>query len=83
MELDGDVTIDMNAFNDEGTRSSYFQLGWVVHFLQNLLAWSVVVVSLLLVGTKKVVIDILFLMCLNCLPVGNEWYVQKHVPFGG
>ncbi len=51
-----------------------------VHFPQNYLAKSVAVVPSLPIGTEKVVIDTLFSTCLNCLSVGNEWCVQKHVP---
>ena len=41
---------DMNTLNDVRSRSSYSQLGWVVHLLQNFLTQSIVISSLLLIG---------------------------------
>ena len=40
-QFDSKITIDLYAFNSVRSRNSYSQLSWVVHFLQNLLAWSV------------------------------------------
>ena len=78
-QLNGDGAIDMNLFNGVWTSLPYSQFSWVVHFLQDLLAWSIVVLTSLPVGTAKVLIDELFTVLCYCLPVSNQWYVQKHV----
>ena len=64
-------SVDMSSLNVIRTRGSYSQLSWVVHFLQNLLAWSVVVLTPFPVSTMQVIIDALLLMFSDCLPVGN------------
>ncbi len=43
----GQVTINMNAYNSVRTFHSYSQLSLIVHFLQNLLSQSVVILTLL------------------------------------
>ena len=78
-QLNGNSAIDMNLFNGIWTSFPYSQFSWVVHFLQDLLAWSIVVLMLLPVGTAKVLIYELFAMLCYCLSVSNQWYVQKHV----
>ena len=54
-QLDSQVTIDVYAFNSVRSSSSYSQLGWVVHLLQNFLARSIVMMMSLLiqVGCSK------------------------------
>ena len=65
----------------DGVRTSFpfSQLSWVVHFLQYLLARSIVVLTSLPVSTAQVLIDELFAVFSDCLSVINQWYVQKHV----
>jgi hypothetical protein len=46
------VTINVNVFNGVKTFRSYSQLRWRVHFLQNLLSQSVVILTLLPIGTS-------------------------------
>ena len=61
------------------TSSSYSQLSWVVHFLQNLLTHSIAISMSLPVGMAKVVIDILLVALCYCLPVRNERDIEEHV----
>ena len=49
------------------TSSSYSQLSRVVHFLQNFLTQSIVILTSLPVSTAKVVIDILFVAMSYCV----------------
>ena len=42
--------IDMGLLDSIRTSSSYSQLSWVMHFLQNLLTWCVVILTLRPVG---------------------------------
>ncbi len=46
------VTINLNVFNGVRTFCSYSQLSWIVHFLQNLLSWSIVKLTSLPIGTS-------------------------------
>ena len=69
----------MYLFNDVRSSFPYSQLGWVVHFLQYSLAWSIVILTSLPVGTAKIFIDELFAVLGYCLPISNQGYVQKHV----
>ena len=64
-------SIDVDLLNVIRTRSSYSQFGWAVQFLQNLLAWSVVILTSLPIGTVQVIIDALLLMLSDCLSIGN------------
>ena len=73
------VTIDVAPFNDIRSSSPYSQLGWVVHSLQDFLAGSVVVLTALPISTEQVVINALFSMLSNRLPIGDERNVQEHV----
>ena len=41
----GNISINMNTINGIQTRSSYFQVSWVMHLLQNLFAWSIVILT--------------------------------------
>ena len=61
------------------TSSSYSQLSRVVHFLQNFLTRSIVILMSLPVSMTKVVIDILFTVLSYCVPVRNERDIQEHV----
>jgi len=79
MQFNGDHAIDMGLLYVVRTSSSYSQLGRVMHFLQNLLTWSMVILTSIPVCTAKVVIDILFAMLSYCVPVRNEWEIQEHV----
>ena len=79
MRLNGERAISMGLLNVVRTSSSYSQLGRVVHFLQNFLTQSIVILTSLPVSTAKVVIDILFAALSYCVPVRNEWNIQEHV----
>ena len=62
MQFNGEHGIDMGLLYVVRTSSSYSKLSRVMHFLQNFLTWSIVILTLLPVGVAKVVIDILFAM---------------------
>ena len=71
------ITIDVNTINSVRSSSSYSQLSWIVHFLQNLLAGSIVILTLLPICSAKILIYMMFAVSCYCLPIGNKWYVQK------
>ena len=77
---DRNITIDVNTINNVQSSSSYSQLSWIVHFLQNLLAGSIVILTSLPICSAKILIYMMFAASCYCLPIGNKWYVQKHVP---
>ena len=52
-----EVAVDVDSFNGIRTFGSYSQLSRVLQFLQNFLAWSIVVRPPLPICTQKVVID--------------------------
>ena len=79
MQFNGERTIHVDLLNVVRTSSSYSQLGWVVHFLQNFLTRSVVMLMLLPLCAAKVVIDILFAAASYCLPVRYQRDIQEHV----
>ena len=79
MQFNGEHAINMGLLYVVKTSSSYSQLDPVVHFLQNFLTWSIVILTLLPVGMAKVVIDILFMALCCGLPVCNEQDIQEHV----
>ena len=79
MQFNGEHAIDMGLLYVVRTSSSYSQLSRVVHFLQNFLIWSIVILTSLPVGMVKVVIDILFAMLSYCVPVRNKRDIQEHV----
>ena len=58
MQFNGERAIHMGLLDVVRTSSSYSQLGWVVHFLQNFLTRSIVMLTSLPVRAAKVVIDI-------------------------
>ena len=68
-QLDGECAIDMGLLYVVRTSSSYSHLGRVVHFLQNFLTLSKVILTLLPIGTAKVVIDKLFAALGDGVPV--------------
>jgi hypothetical protein len=78
MQFSGEHAIDMGLLYVVRTSSSYSQLSWVVHFLQNFLTRSIVILTSLPDGAAKVVVDILFAMLSNW-PVHNERDIQEHV----
>ncbi len=45
-------SFDMDTFNSVRTFDSYSQVSWIVHFLQNLLSRSVVILKSLSIGTS-------------------------------
>ena len=73
-------TIDVNIINSVRSSSSYSKLSWIVHFLQNLLAGSIVILTSLPIFSAKLLIYMMFAASCYCLPIDNKWYVQKHVP---
>ena len=77
---DRNITIDTNTINSVRSSSSYSQLSWIVYFLQNLLAGSIVILTLLPIRRAKILIYMMFATSCYCLPIGNKWYVQEHVP---
>ena len=79
MHFNGEHAIDMGLLYVVRTSSSYSQLGRVVHFLQNFLTWSIVILTSLPVGTAKVVIDILFAVLSIGVPIRHQWDIQEHV----
>ena len=79
MQFNGERAIDMGLLYVVRTSNSYSQLGRVVHFLRNFLTRSIVILTLLPIGTAKVVIDILFAMLSYCVRVCNERDIQEHV----
>ena len=79
MQFNGEHVIDMGLLYVVRTSSSYSQLGRAVHFLQNFLTRSIVILTLLPIGVAKVVIDILFAMLSYCVPVRNGRDIQEHV----
>ena len=72
MQFNGEHAIDMGLLYVVRTSSSYSKLGQVVHFLQNFLTRSIVILKSFPVGPVKVVIDILFATLSYCVPVRNE-----------
>ena len=78
-QFDGYVSIDVDSFNGVRSRGSYSQLGWVVHFLQNFLTRSIVIRTLLQIGTAQIIVDVLFAVLGYGLSVCHKGYVQKHV----
>ena len=58
-QFDGQVTIDVYAFNSVRSSSSYSQFSWVIHFPQNFLARCIASMISFLIGTAHVVIDVL------------------------
>jgi hypothetical protein len=79
MQFNGEHTIHVDLLNVVRTSSSYSHLGWVVHFLQNCLTQSVVMLTSLPFCMTKVVIDILFAVASYCLPVCYQRNIQEHV----
>ena len=80
MQYDRNITLDVNTINSVWSSSSYSQLSWIMHFLQNLLAGSIVILTLLPICLAKILIFMMFAVSCYCLPISNKWYVQKHVP---
>ena len=80
MQDNRNITIDLNTINSVCTSSSYSQLSWIVHFLQNLLAGSIVILTSLPICLVKILIYMMFMANFFSLPIGYKWYVQKHVP---
>ena len=79
MQFNGERTIHVDLLNVVRTSSSYSQLGWVVHFLQNLLTRSIVMVTSLPIHAAKVVIDILFTAASYSVPIRYQRDIQEHV----
>ena len=61
----------MNTFNGVRALGSYSQFSWVVHFLQNLLPWSIVIVKSLPVCASQILIDMMFAYECNGLPISD------------
>jgi hypothetical protein len=80
MQDNGNISIDMNMINGVQTISSYSQLSWFMHLLQNLLAGSIVVLRLPPICVPEILIYMMFTARCICLPVGNQRYEQKHIP---
>ena len=57
MQFNGDHATDMHLLNGKRTCSSYSQLGWIMHYLQNLLTRSTVILSLIPISMVKVAIE--------------------------
>jgi hypothetical protein len=79
MEFNGEHATDMGLLYVVRTGGSYSQLSPVMHFLQNFLTWSVVILMLLPVGAAKVVTDILFVVSSYGVPVCYQQDIQEHV----
>ena len=77
---DRNITIDVNTINSVWSSSSSSQLSWIMHFLQNFLAGSIVILMLLPICSANILIYMMFPASCYCLPIGNKWYVKKHVP---
>ncbi len=73
------VTINVNAFNGVRTFRSYSQLSWIMHFLQNLLSRSVVILTLLPISTLQILINMMFTITRNGLPICNQRHISKHI----
>jgi hypothetical protein len=78
-QFNGERSIYVGLLNVVRTSSSYSQLGWVVHFLQNFMTGSIVMLTSLPIRAAKVVIDILFAVASYCLPVCYQRDIQEHV----
>ena len=59
------ITINVDTFNSIRSSSSYSQLGWVVHLLQNFLARNIVMMTSFLICTAQVIIDMLLAVLNN------------------
>ena len=79
MQLDGEHAIDMGFLYVIRISSSYSQLGRVMHFLQNFLTLSIVLLTLLPIGVAKVVIDILCAALGDGTPVHYQRDIQEYV----
>ena len=79
----GEVTIDVKPFNGIRSGGSQAQTGWGVHQLKYLLTGSIVHRTTLGISTAKVVIDALFAVPSNGLPIGDERHVKEHVSAKG
>ena len=62
MQGNRNITIDVNTINSERSSSSYSQLSWIVHFLQNLLVRSIVILTLLPICSAKILIYMMFMV---------------------
>ena len=78
-QFNGELAVHMGLLCVVRTSSSYSQLGQVVHFLQNFLTQSMGKLTLLPVGVAKVVIEILFVVSSNGVPVHYQRDIQEHV----
>lgn len=56
-----------------------FLYSWFMHFLQNFLTCSIVILMLLQTIMKKVFIDILITVLCICLPLHVQWDIQEHI----
>ena len=70
-QLNSNVTIDVYALNGKRAISSYSQLSWIVHFLQNLLAHDVIVLASFSISTSQVLIYMVFARACYCLPISD------------
>jgi hypothetical protein len=77
MQFNGECAINMDLLYVVRTSSSYSQLFRVVHFLQNFLTRSIVILTSLPVGAAKVVIDILFTASCDDVPVRYQWDIAR------
>ena len=71
-QFNGEHSSHVGLLNVVRTSSSYSQLGWVVHFLQNLLTQRIVILTLLPVCKVKPAIDILFMGLNYHLPICHQ-----------
>jgi hypothetical protein len=82
-QFNGECSIHVGLLNVVRTSSSYSQLGWVMHFLQNFLTRSIVMSTSLPIRAAKVGINILFAAASYRLPVRYRREIQEHVAAKG
>ena len=64
-------SVEMNTFNSIKTIFYYHQLSCFVQLLQNFLTLSILIMMLLQVRTENILIDLIFAVFVDCLPIVN------------